>query len=63
MEPLGQKAIRAAFNDPNLYFFNDSDRLASFIKGLDLKDTNLLLMSSGNFGNMDLVKLACELNT
>jgi UDP-N-acetylmuramate: L-alanyl-gamma-D-glutamyl-meso-diaminopimelate ligase len=35
----------------------------NYLRGLDFKQKNLLLMSSGNFGGMNLNKLALELNT
>ncbi len=61
MEPLGKEVIEEAFNDPSLLFFNNSVVLESYLKNLNFEHTNLLLMSSGNFGGMDLVKLAYEL--
>ncbi|MES2418584.1 MAG: Mur ligase domain-containing protein [Bacteroidota bacterium] len=63
MEPLNREEIRLAFNDQHLLFFNDSNPLETYLKSLNFSDTNLLLMSSGNFNNMDLVKLACELSS
>jgi len=61
MEPLHAADIRAAFDDETLLFFDHKEALESYLKTLDFKDTNLLLMSSGNFGGLDLVKLAYEL--
>jgi len=63
MEPLSAEVIKDAFGDTDLLFFNDSDVLESFLRGLNFDHTNLLLMSSGNFGGMDLIKLAYELNS
>jgi len=62
MEPLGKAAIEVAFKDTNLLFFNDSVALENYLRTLNFEHTNLLLMSSGNFGGMDLIKLAYELN-
>ncbi|MNR65514.1 hypothetical protein D3C85_1885850 [compost metagenome] len=52
-----------AFQSKELQFFNNSDELKDYLLGLNFVGTNLLLMSSGNFGGLDLVKLARELNT
>ncbi|MEJ5995415.1 Mur ligase domain-containing protein [Pedobacter sp. Du54] len=63
MEPLSAAVIRDAFSDPNLLFFNDSDTLESYLRSLNFDHTNLLLMSSGNFGGMDLINLAYDLTS
>ncbi|RZK58933.1 MAG: peptidoglycan synthetase [Pedobacter sp.] len=62
MEPLNEKDVQTSFNDKNIIFFSDAGALESFLQGLNFSNTNLLLMSSGNFGGIDLVKLALELN-
>lgn len=63
MEPLDVTIIKNAFNDTDLLFFNNSEALEGHLRSLNFNRTNLLLMSSGNFGGMDLIKLAYELNT
>ncbi|MBP8067478.1 MAG: peptidoglycan synthetase [Pedobacter sp.] len=63
MEPLDVTIIKNAFNDTDLLFFNNSEALEGYLRSLNFNRTNLLLMSSGNFGGMDLIKLAYELNT
>lgn len=62
MEPLSENDVQTSFNDPNILFFAEAKVLESYLRSLNFADTNLLLMSSGNFGGMDLVKLASELN-
>jgi UDP-N-acetylmuramate: L-alanyl-gamma-D-glutamyl-meso-diaminopimelate ligase len=62
MEPLNVYDVQTSFNDPKLLFFGDAASLEQYLRSIDFKNTNLLLMSSGNFGGMDLVKLASELN-
>lgn len=62
MEPLSESDVRTSFNDEKIVFFTDAVELETYIKQLNFLNTNLLLMSSGNFGGMDLVKLALELN-
>jgi UDP-N-acetylmuramate: L-alanyl-gamma-D-glutamyl-meso-diaminopimelate ligase len=62
MEPLNADDVQTSFNDENILFFSDAINLEAYLRGVDFSDTNLLLMSSGNFGGMDLVNLALELN-
>jgi UDP-N-acetylmuramate: L-alanyl-gamma-D-glutamyl-meso-diaminopimelate ligase len=59
--PLVASDVREAFNDPNLYFYNQLSALETSLKRIDFKNSNLLLMSSGNFSGLDLIKLAREL--
>lgn len=61
MQPYEEMDVRNAFNNAELLFFNDVDKLKAFILTLNYYKGNLLLMSSGNFGGMDLNKLAHEL--
>jgi len=60
--PFSEIDVQTAFNNDKLTFFDNANTLEQYLRGLDFKDTNLLLMSSGNFGGMDLVTLARELN-
>lgn len=62
MEPLSEKDVQTSFGDEKLLFFNKATQLEAYLRQLDFSKTNLLLMSSGNFGGMDLVRLASELN-
>jgi UDP-N-acetylmuramate: L-alanyl-gamma-D-glutamyl-meso-diaminopimelate ligase len=59
--PLDCLNIQNAFKDENLKFFNHIDDLERCLLGINFKDSNLLLMSSGNFSGLDLIKLAREL--
>jgi UDP-N-acetylmuramate: L-alanyl-gamma-D-glutamyl-meso-diaminopimelate ligase len=63
MEPLTANDIRSAFNDNNVLFFCNRLKLEEYLKNLDFKNTNLLLMSSGNYAGMDLLTLAKELKS
>jgi len=58
MEPYDASVVKAAFAKDNLLFFNDPTQLKNYLEGLDMTDKNLLMMSSGNFGGIDLVLLA-----
>ena len=60
--PFDEIDVQTAFNNDKLTFFDNANTLEQYLRELDFKDTNLLLMSSGNFGGIDLVTLARELN-
>lgn len=59
--PFTEMDVQEAFKDENLIFFNDSKALESHLLAMNFTNTNLLLMSSGNFSGLDLIKLAREL--
>jgi UDP-N-acetylmuramate: L-alanyl-gamma-D-glutamyl-meso-diaminopimelate ligase len=59
--PFSNLDVETAFKNSKLHFFNDALRLEQYLLGLNFNNTNLLLMSSGNFGGLSLVKLAREL--
>lgn len=52
-----EKEIREVFNNQNLKLFQDASALEDYIKTLDRKDKNLLMMSSGNFAGIDWPKV------
>jgi UDP-N-acetylmuramate: L-alanyl-gamma-D-glutamyl-meso-diaminopimelate ligase len=54
MEPYPSSVVKEAFKKTNLLFFDDPKVLFSHLKQLYLKDTNLLMMSSGTFAGTDL---------
>ncbi len=54
MPPVAPAEIQAAFEKAGLQVFTERADLEAFIKGQDLENANLLLMSSGNFGGMDI---------
>ena len=57
LESLSEEDIRTAFKRDDLQIFTDSNELAAFIKSQNWNDANLLLMSSGTFGDIDLKEL------
>jgi UDP-N-acetylmuramate: L-alanyl-gamma-D-glutamyl-meso-diaminopimelate ligase len=59
--PLDAADVQSAFKDANLHFFNQVEELESYLLGINFNNSNLLLMSSGNFSGLDLIKLAREL--
>nr|WP_121273342.1 Mur ligase family protein [Pedobacter schmidteae] len=62
LEPFTKIDVQKAFNDTELHFFDNSELLKQYLLKVKFYRTNLLLMSSGNFGGVDLVNLARELN-
>jgi UDP-N-acetylmuramate: L-alanyl-gamma-D-glutamyl-meso-diaminopimelate ligase len=59
-DPLSEGEIKTAFNAPALKVFDDSRQLYKFLAEQPLKNKNLLMMSSGNFGGLDLGALSDE---
>lgn len=59
--PFTEIDVQNAFKDENLIFFNDKHELENYLMAMNFTNTNLLLMSSGNFSGLDLIKLAREL--
>lgn len=53
--------IRAGFNKESLVIINDKEELLNWLNSRDYNQANLLLMSSGNYDGIDVVKLAPEL--
>jgi len=58
MEPFTEADVRNAFANLQLKFFNDASKLKAFLLSLNYKNTNLLMMSSGNYAGFDLPELA-----
>jgi len=57
-EPLSEGDVQQAFNNTALKVFTDSKQLESFLLEQSWKNKNLLMMSSGNFGGIDLQALS-----
>lgn len=62
MKPFSEETVLSAFAGDNLVFFNQAENLESYLSTFKFKDTNLLMMSSGNFGGLDLISLKKLLN-
>lgn len=58
---LSSEDVKKAFNTPNVEVIMDNATLVSKLKAIDYHQKNLLLMSSGNFGGVNIEKLAKEL--
>ncbi|WP_316737597.1 UDP-N-acetylmuramate--L-alanine ligase [Pedobacter aquatilis] len=61
MEPFSENDVQEAFVNPNLKFFNDASKLKAYLLGLNYKNANLLMMSSGNYAGFDLPELSASL--
>lgn len=58
LEPITETDIREAFKRDDLKVFTDSNALRDFLNEQNWHQANLLLMSSGTFGDLDLKNLA-----
>jgi len=57
LEAISKNEVIAAFNSSNIEVITDSSNLLEKLNGISWKNKNLLLMSSGNFGGLDLKKI------
>lgn len=63
MELLDPQWIKTSFGDDSLYIYTDKNSLQEFLHMMPWKNTNLLMMSSGNFGGLDLKELSTFVKT
>ena len=54
LEPYDESVVKKAFDNTRVNFFNNVEILERFLSSINYKGKNLLLMSSGNFGGMNL---------
>jgi UDP-N-acetylmuramate: L-alanyl-gamma-D-glutamyl-meso-diaminopimelate ligase len=59
--PYAAETVKNAFANDNLMFFNDPAQLLNYLEKLDITNSNLLMMSSGNFGGINLIELRNKL--
>jgi len=57
LPPLEIAIIKEGFNKPGLEVFGSRIQLEQKLKRLEIRDTNFLFMSSGNYEGMDIVKV------
>jgi len=57
LEPLTEDEVKKAFNTPEIIVFQDAKKLKEHLSQLSWKNKNLLMMSSGNFGGIDISEL------
>lgn len=60
LEPISDDDIRTGFKRKDLNIFTDAAALEAFLKRQNWSNSNLLLMSSGTFGGLNLKSLAEE---
>ena len=58
LPPLQESEVRDAFENKKLLVFTKTEKLLEKLKSISWANTNLLMMSSGNFDGMDLNDLA-----
>jgi len=61
MEPYPAETVKNAFAKNDLLFFNEPDELLNYLESIKISGSNLLLMSSGNFGGINLLNIAKKL--
>ena len=57
LKPITSEQVHAAFNRKDLLVFTDSEKLEKYLNNLNWENTNLLMMSSGNFNGINLKNL------
>jgi len=57
MEMLSEDELRAAFKNPNLKVYTNSEALQQHLLNYSWQSANLLLMSSGNYNNINMEAL------
>ncbi len=61
IEPFSESKVIESFGNDKIKFINNSEKIKSYLQTFQLKNTNVLLMSSGNFGGIDLVTMTKQL--
>jgi UDP-N-acetylmuramate: L-alanyl-gamma-D-glutamyl-meso-diaminopimelate ligase len=62
LEPLSEIEIQNAFANPAIHVFQESKKLEDFLVSQKWKNKNLLMMSSGNFGGINVPELADKIS-
>jgi UDP-N-acetylmuramate: L-alanyl-gamma-D-glutamyl-meso-diaminopimelate ligase len=57
MDNIELNDIVLAFNNTNLLVFNNSSKLKDYLNSMNYDNSVLLMMSSGNFGNINFSEL------
>lgn len=58
LTPYPAETVKDAFAKGDLMFYNDPSDLQTYLESIVMDNTNLLMMSSGNFGGIDLPELS-----
>lgn len=54
LEPISKDEVKKSFGRDDLKVFTNTDELTLYLGSLDLENKNLLMMSSGNFGGINV---------
>lgn len=57
-ESISEDVLKSSFNQPNLVYFSNVQSMKQYLSAMDPTGRNLLLMSSGNYGGINLVNFA-----
>lgn len=60
---MDEATLRDGFSRPDLMLFTEIQALKDYLLAQNYTKTNLLLMSSGNYDNLDLELLKAKFNT
>jgi UDP-N-acetylmuramate: L-alanyl-gamma-D-glutamyl-meso-diaminopimelate ligase len=63
LELMDEVTLREGFKRPDLMLFTESHALKEYLLVQNYSNTNLLLMSSGNYDNLDLEPLKAKFNS
>ena len=61
MPPLPKEKVVAGFNKPNLLVINTKEELWQWLQQQNYVDTNLVLMSSGNYDGLNMAEFAKDI--
>jgi UDP-N-acetylmuramate: L-alanyl-gamma-D-glutamyl-meso-diaminopimelate ligase len=61
LPPLSRNEVKRHFGDEGMKIYNDSGELTNDLLSMDIDNTIVLIMTSGNFSGVDLPALAAEL--
>jgi UDP-N-acetylmuramate: L-alanyl-gamma-D-glutamyl-meso-diaminopimelate ligase len=62
LSPLSSAEVKAAFNAPGIIVFESTDELRDHLCAISWRNKNLVLMSSGNFGGLNIPELTESLH-
>jgi len=62
LELMDEERLQHAFKRKDLILFTEIEKLKNFLESQEYLSTNLLLMSSGNYDDMDLSNLKSKIN-
>ncbi len=57
-ESISEEMLKNTFNQPNLVYFSNVESMKQYLLAMNPTGRNLLLMSSGNYGGINLVNFA-----